>query len=249
LGSNIPSPRNAFGSILQDEIIYLFGGSTEYLNARPPYFDDILSYDIAADSWQTLTSVLPVPMRELAIAVSGTTVHIFGGFIDGGYSTTHYADYCKYGCPKPKLCTGPGICLIANGVCTYDIGCVEDFNPLPTILPTIPFQIPAPTGLPMVSVPTVPPGEFIDLTAEMTGSVLTDDLTADPVITGLPVLPVPVMTGYVLTGPPPEITGLGEIPVITGGHGIRTVNSVFQVTGNPPYLTENPVATTVPDEN
>src|SRR5690606_492459 len=76
-----PAPavnRTATAGLIGNEIIVV-GGSSEYGNYGPPYFNSVWIYDTANNSWDPNGVVLPAGRRNPVSGVSGSAIYVFGG--------------------------------------------------------------------------------------------------------------------------------------------------------------------------
>ncbi len=83
----IGNPRSSFGTVVHEGKIYMAGGHQGAEHTYPPesFTDSFISYDINANTWQTLAP-RPFKAHGYQIVAHGNYVYAFGGF---AYSENH----------------------------------------------------------------------------------------------------------------------------------------------------------------
>lgn len=72
----LPIPLSSCGSVLIDNNIYIFGGTSNHWDDP---INKIFLYDIELDSWSLKSTCLPVNLSEMAVCSHDGIIYIFGG--------------------------------------------------------------------------------------------------------------------------------------------------------------------------
>lgn len=88
LSTTLKYPTRSFGIAAKDNKVYLFGGTPT--NGTGGWTNEIETFDINTETVETLTTTLPYQTRNMATAIVGTKVYLFGGYQYSGATGSGY---------------------------------------------------------------------------------------------------------------------------------------------------------------
>jgi N-acetylneuraminic acid mutarotase len=84
----MPTKRSAGAAVVHQDKIYVVGG-------RPPRGHDFAVYDPKSDTWETLPD-MPSQRNHIAVELIAGKVHVFGGWLGGGFQSDKVAAHEVY---------------------------------------------------------------------------------------------------------------------------------------------------------